>query len=567
MAELNHECGIAAIYHLPNAGKSRFPVSLRPESEGHLARNRTRKQGSRNGPIIESSEKYHASRLIPHMLLDMQNRGQLAAGMATYKEKRSQLIDVYKDVGSVTEVFHLNQTTKHNRLMEPYDAPAAIGHVRYATCGPDDKSYAQPFERHHIEKTKWFAFGFNGQLANYKDLEAQILKNSQFHLTREIDTEILRHLIAQELSGEIDHPDWMGLLKRLSERLDGAWNLVFLSATGDMMVSRDPLGFRPLCYAREVNQGKPGPLFAAASESIALAHLGFREDEIYSLNPGEVAIIQNGELRIESYANQKPAHCFFEWIYFSNVASTCDDRSVYLVRKRLGEALAKQEQELGIPLDEDTIVVPVPDTAKAAADSMAFQLKIPSMEGLIRNRFVGRTFIEGHSRAYKVKRKFMPLQEVLQNKKVILVEDSIVRSTTLRVLLKELREVGGVRELHVRVACPPIIAPCFYGIDMSTVSELFAPRILNGLELTMELQEKMGQDLGVDSLLYLPVEEISKCITGENSDQKSLCLACVTGKYPTSAGSELYQKALAEDRKSIQSILFDDRPIGKRIYD
>jgi amidophosphoribosyltransferase len=216
-----------------------------------------------------------------------------------------------------------------------------------------------------------------------------------------------------------------------------------------------------------------------------------------------------------------------------------DGRSVYLSRKRLGEELARLET---LEIDSDTVVVPVPDTSKAAADAMAYKLKIPSLEGLIRNRYTGRTFIEGGgNRKRKAETKYTPLREVLEGKRVLLVEDSIVRSTTMRVLLKRIREMGGAREIHVRVACPPIIAPCFYGIDFSTVDELFAPKYMNGGPLTEEIQAEMAANLGADSLRYLPVESICRAI-GFDSDQ--LCQACITGNYPTPCGQDLYQIAL-----------------------
>ena len=198
-----------------------------------------------------------------------------------------------------------------------------------------------------------------------------------------------------------------------------------------------------------------------------------------------------------------------------------------------------------MPLDDgQTIVVPVPDTSKAAADSMAYELGIPAREGLIRNRYSGRTFIEGgESRKKKAETKYTPLREVLEGKRVFLVEDSIVRSTTMKVLLNRIRGLGGVREIHVRVACPPIIAPCFYGIDMSRVSELFAPRFLQGGVLTDEIQAQMAKELGCDSLRYLPVEAVANAI-GFSTD--SLCQACITGNYPTDCGQQLYQVALRQ---------------------
>jgi amidophosphoribosyltransferase len=505
MAELHHECGIVAVYHLPGRGLS---------------------------PLLPIPDPDQASRLIPRMLLDVQNRGQLAAGITTYNLNRDQLIDTHKEVGSVAEVFHLNQAAEYDKLMTEYAGPAGIGHVRYATCGKDDRSYAQPFERHHIEKRKWFSFAFNGQLANYPELREEVVSQNDFHLARETDTEIIRHCISREMSGD-KKPSIVELLATLAHRFDGAYNIVFLNALGDMFVARDPLGIRPLCYAIE------GPLFTAASESVALANLGFRRESIRSLEPGHAVIIQNGQLSIKKFAaSPRQAHCFFEWIYFANVASTLDDRSVYLTRKALGKELAMLET---VPIDEDTIVVPVPDTAKAAAASMAYELKVPCLEGLMRNRYVGRTFIEGRNRADKARFKYTPLPEVLQGKRVLLVEDTIVRSTTMKVLISQLRERGLAREVHVRVACPPIVAPCFYGIDMSTVDELFAPKFLHEGEMTPAVEQRMAIALGADSLQYLPVEAIARAV---EKHRDHLCQACIDGRYPTSAGRRLYQIAL-----------------------
>ncbi len=306
----------------------------------------------------------------------------------------------------------------------------------------------------------------------------------------------------------------------MAEKFDGAYSLVFLDALGDMVVARDPLGIKPLCYAVE------GPLFAAASESVALMNLGFAPESIKSLPPGQAIIISDGRLEMQTFApSPRHAHCFFEWVYFANVASTLDGRSVYLARKALGEELARLET---VPIDENTVVVPVPDTSKAAADAMAYALKIPSVEGLIRNRYSGRTFIEGSGdRKRKAETKYTPLREVLEGKRVLLVEDSIVRATTLKVLLQRMRELGQPKEIHVRVACPPIISPCFYGIDMSTVSELFAPQFLQGGPLTPAVEAKMAAQLGADSLRYLPVEAIARAI---GFPARDLCQACITGR-------------------------------------
>jgi amidophosphoribosyltransferase len=417
--------------------------------------------------------------------------------------------------------------------MREYAGRAAIGHVRYATCGTNERSAAQPFERHHGCKWKWFSFAFNGQLANFDALRDELLNKSDYHLTRNLDTEVIMHCLSYELRND-ERPDLVQVFRNLTRKFDGAYNIVFMNAMGDMVIARDPKGFRPLCYARD------GDLFAAASESVPLQNLGF--EEIHSLEPGELILIQDNEIRIERYAPRQPiSHCFFEWVYFANVASTLDERSVYLSRFNLGKELADQEHRLGlVPLDDDTIVVPVPDTGKAAADAMAYHLGVPSVEGLMRNRYLGRTFIEGQNRADRVRMKYTPLREVLEGKRVLLIEDTIVRSTTLKSLLHHVRERGGAKEVHVRVACPPIVAPCFYGIDMSTVRELFAPRFMHGERPTVEEQQQMAAELGADSLFYLPLEAVARCI---GLPAERLCRACLTGQYPTPAGERLYQLA------------------------
>lgn len=520
MSELHHECGVAAIYYLG---------------------------GAEEGPLCGDIPCGEVSRLLPRMLLDIQNRGQLSAGMTSYSDKRQQLIDTHKDIGTVREVFRLSHSGKYESLMEEYAGPAAIGHVRYATCGKDDRSYAQPFERHHLQKHKWFSFAFNGQLANYSDLRDRLMEKNDHHLARETDTEIIMHEISRELSSE-PKPPLADVMGNVSRRFDGAYSLVFLDACGDMIVARDPLGIRPICYAKE------GNFFAAASESVPLLNLGFKPESIVPLPPGHVITIVGGRFGVHRYAAScQSAHCFFEWIYFANVASTLDRRSVYLSRTALGVELARLEQsdgkvELG---DGHTIVVPVPDTSKAAADSMAYELGVPAREGLIRNRYAGRTFIEGNKyREKKAETKYTPLREVLEGKRVLLVEDSIVRSTTMRVLLHRIRKLGGAREIHVRVACPPIIAPCFYGIDMSKIQELFAPMFLDKGPLDDHVQQQMASHLGCDSLRYLPVESIARAV---GFDAGELCQACITGHYPTARGQQLYQLALEDVRNGAVS--------------
>jgi asparagine synthetase B (glutamine-hydrolysing) len=268
MSDLHHECGLAAIYHLP---------------------------GGEPSPLCPAQGPEEVSRLMPRMLLDIQNRGQLSAGMTAWNPSRSQLLATYKEVGSVSEVFRMNHRGKYESLMEQHAGRAAIGHVRYATCGAEDRGYAQPLERPHIQKRKWFAFGFNGQLANYQELRAEILAADDNHLARDNDTEVLMHVIGKELSGDAD-PNPVELLAAISARFDGAWNIAMLDACGRLIVARDPLGIRPMEYACL------GSLVAAASESVALLNLGFSAESIRTLEPGTALIVDAGGMRIERFA-------------------------------------------------------------------------------------------------------------------------------------------------------------------------------------------------------------------------------------------------------------------------
>ncbi|HVR75014.1 MAG TPA: amidophosphoribosyltransferase [Planctomycetota bacterium] len=509
---VHDECGIAAIYRMDVRvdGGSQAPGAL--------------------------DEERNAVRILPDMLIDLQNRGQLSAGIARYNEHEHKIIDIFKDVGSVSDVFRLTHPdpAKFRRILDRFGGRAGIGHVRYATCGGDDRSSAQPFEQCHPRKWKWFAFCFNGNIANYAEVREKILEKRDYHLRHDTDTEVLKLHLSYALRGE-EKPDFVKVFRHIADTMDGAYSLAFLNADGDLVLARDPNGFRPLCYATM------GSLFGAASESLALVNRGFTD--IKDLEPGELLHVRPDGVRKQRFAESpKKSFCFFEYVYFANVASTLNGRSVYLTRKRLGEALADGEQLKTDP--RDCVAVPVPDTAKAACDGMAYRLGIPSLEGLIRNRYVGRTFIEGRNRIERARRKYTALPEVLKDKRVFLVEDSIVRSTTLRVIIKMLREQGGAKEVHVRVSCPPIMAPCSYGIDMSTVSELFAPKLL-GTEprevLSAEDLKKLSDDLGTDSLRYLTLDELKRAIGPPNNE---LCLGCLTGKNPTPWGEKLYAEAL-----------------------
>src|SRR6516162_1420011 len=223
MSELHHECGIAAIYHLPSSSPSRLaPLGGREQT----------------------------SRLMPRMLLDVQNRGQLAAGFSTYNPQRQRILDTYRQIGTVIEAFRLNHQPKYDNIMRQYAGQAAIGHVRYATCGAHDLNYAQPFERHHGCKWKWFSLAFNGQLANFSELRTELLELTDYHLTRETDTEIIMHYLAHELRGD-ERPTLVKFFKNLGGLSTAFNNLFFLKGWADRAITRDPRDFRPLCSPQE----------------------------------------------------------------------------------------------------------------------------------------------------------------------------------------------------------------------------------------------------------------------------------------------------------------------------
>ncbi len=311
--------------------------------------------------------------------------------------------------------------------------------------------------------------------------------------------------------------------RSVDSRLDGAYSLVYLNAVGDMLVARDPLGIKPLCYAIE------GPLFAAASESVVACEPWFhaRERQVAAARPVH-------------HDRRRPV----------GSATLCPQPSPRPLLLRMGllrQRCQHDGQPQRLPVAHGSWRKSWPGSRRCRSTKIRsscrcliparppltrwpFAWECRSREGLIRNRYAGRTFIEGSGdRKQKAESKYTPLREVLEDKRVLLVEDSIVRSTTMKVLLHRIRSLGHAREIHVRVACPPIIAPCFYGIDMSTISELFAPHFLENGVLTEASQTRMANQLGADSLRYLPGESIARAILRRFDSQRQLCQACLNG--------------------------------------
>ncbi len=489
-----------------------------------------------------------AAEVLYSLLQQLQNRGQLSAGITTFNSQKPQLINTFRDVGLVNEVFRASNEFKYRQVMQKFAGTSGIGHTRYATFGSNSRPYAQPFERKHGRKWKWFSFAFNGNIANYFELRKK-LEEKNFHFQLESDTEVIMHHLAYGLRGE-SKPELSDVFAQVSEEFDGAFNIVFINALGDIVIARDKHGIRPLSF------GYNDEIIAASSESAAVSHLQIGNAE--AVKPGEmIEINSSGEFERKQFAKPaQKAHCMFEWVYFANVASEIDGKSVYQVRYNLGKELAKQETEKITP---EHIVVPVPDTARAAADAFSFELGVPVKEGLLRNRFIGRTFIEGSNRAGKARAKYAINKSVLEGKKVFLVEDSIVRGTTTKAIVEYIKKTGKAKEVHVRVSCPPIMFPCFYGIDMSTMTELIASQKSGNAQTGIKdipsgTEEKIAREIGADSVIYQKIEGLVRAI---GLEKNSLCLGCLTGNYPTQKGNELVQIAIRNASNGINARTYE----------
>ena len=469
-----------------------------------------------NCGICGVSLNKEAELVLYRMLVQMQHRGQLSAGITTHRPHEDHLLETHKDIGLVNTVFRAEHAAKFSAVMQKLSAKRGIGHVRYATSGGDNPDYAQPFEHFHGKKHRWFSMCFNGNIANYPSLLKELEKQN-YHLVRKTDTEIILLLLARSLK---DNKNLVESFGKISGQLDGAYSISLINADGTIAAVRDPLGFKPLCYAE-----KDGEM-AFASESVALENNGFQN--IKDLAPGEMLVKEKDSFTVARYAEKgKKAHCFFEWVYFAHPASKIEGRLVYEARYALGKELARRETET---LGKDAVVVAVPDSSTPAGYGFAEELCLPIREGLIRNRYVGRTFIQSRDRAQRVKEKFMLVRDIFKDKKVFLVEDSIVRGTTLKNLIAYIRANGSPKEIHVRVSCPPIMHPCFYGIDMSTRKELIAAR---------KKEKEIAEEIGADSVRYQDIDGMVKSIGLPKND---LCMACLNGEYPTEAGKKCSEK-------------------------
>jgi len=430
-----------------------------------------------------------ASNLAYLGLYALQHRGQESAGIVSSDNRQ---LYHYRQMGLVSEVF-----TKD--ILKKLSGKSAIGHVRYSTAGSSELKNAQPFMVDYHKGS--LAIAHNGNLINAPLIKSELESRGSIFQSN-MDTEVIVHLIAR-----FKEKTFVERTVHALKQVEGAYSLLILTEK-EMVAARDPFGFRPLA----LGQLKDAPV--VASETCAFDLIGAKF--VREIEPGEILLInEEGIKSFKPFPHKQHHQCIFEFIYFARPDSFLFNRNVYEVRKSFGVQLAKEA-----PVEVD-MVVPIPDSGFPATLGYAAESKIPLELGMIRNHYIGRTFIEPEQRIrhFGVKIKLNPVKELLKGKKIVTVDDSIVRATTSRKINKMFRNAGA-KEVHVRISSPPITDPCFYGIDTPKRSELIASsHKLKGIQ----------KFINATSLHYLTLEGLKKCL-GE--DAKSFCYACFTGDYP-----------------------------------
>jgi amidophosphoribosyltransferase len=440
-----------------------------------------------------------ASKLAYLSLYALQHRGQESAGISS---SSGGVINTTKAMGHVSDIFT-------NEVLKTLPGTLAIGHTRYSTAGDTVARNAQPFSV-HCNKGR-IAVAHNGNITNATELRKDLEERGAIFQASS-DTEVILHLVAHSREKTL-----AAALRDALLQLEGAFSLVFL-AEDRIIVARDPYGFRPLAMGQLEIGGNQAIVFASETCAFDLLNAVYLND----VQPGEMVIVGPEGVSRERFAPEKPrSQCVFEHVYFARPDSLVFGRSVQTSRELMGVLLARQA-----PADAD-IVVPVPDSGNSAALGYAGESGLPYRQALIRNHYVGRTFIEPSQaiRDFGVKLKLNPIRSLLEGKSVILVDDSIVRGTTSRKIVRMVRQAGA-REVHLRISCPPTISPCFYGVDTPNKSELIAAN---------SSIEEIRRFIEADSLAYLSLEGLKR---GVNEDPDGIgkgeyCYACYTGNYPT----------------------------------
>ena len=459
---------------------------------------------------VMGTKKEHMAGIVYYGLYALQHRGQESCGIVVNDDG---VFSSYKDLGLVSEVFS-EDTFTHFPM-----GNMAVGHVRYGTTGGNTRNNCQPIEVNH-QKGK-LALAHNGNLSNALELRDKLeLSGAIFHTTS--DTETIAYVITRE---RLMTPSIEEAVSNTMNLLEGAYSLVMISST-KMIAARDPYGFRPLCYGKTADGA-----YVAASESCALSAVG--AEFIRDVLPGEILVFtENGvESRREHCKKQRRRTCIFEYIYFARPDSVIDGISVHESRMKAGELLAESYPEWA------DIVIGVPDSGLDAALGYAKKSGIPYGIGLIKNKYIGRTFISPgqNERLDQVRIKLSPVKKVIDGKRVVLIDDSIVRGTTSKRIVKLLRDAGA-KEIHMRISAPPFLYPCYYGTDIDSEENLIACH---------HSTEEIARIIGADSLGYLPIEKLDQLI-----DSEDYCAACFQGDYPTKIPADLrkdrFERKLSE---------------------
>ena len=474
------------------------------------------------------------SRLLYLGLISQQHRGQESTGISILKTGSS--IVTYKKKGLVSQVLN-------DSVLSKLWGNVGIGHNRYATTGAQEFSsldYIQPyhFKNNEIE----FSLAFNGTIPNYADIKQRLEDKGRIFVTN-TDTEVVAQLIASIALGT---ESWPEILKTASGSLDGSYSLLLLTAEGDIYAIRDPLGFKPLCIGEL--KAEERNLYIVSSESCGIDVVGGKL--IRDVEPGEIVHLSHRkELHSEIVVkSDRTALCQFEFVYFARPDSIIDGVSVAQTRLQLGINLARNDPILkDSKFRENAIVVPVPDSGRSVAVGYAQEAKLPYVEGLMKNRYVWRTFIMPgqKNREAAVKEKLNPIKTFINGKNVILLDDSIVRGTTTKKIINLIRDAGA-RSVNVRISCPPVIKPCYMGIDFPTTSELIAGHFKN-LYGEENYIEEIKKKIGADSLRYQTIEDLVSAI-GKRKNQ--LCMACLTGEYPLKSVNKIIEmeRSISSDR-------------------
>ena len=431
-------------------------------------------------------------------LLALQHRGQEGAGIAVLDNNH---INYYKNRGLVSEVFSVE------RLNDFPESNSAIGHCRYSTTGNNSKSNVQPFITEFL--TGRIGVAHNGNIINSSEIRDFLISNG-VNFIASSDSEVVSSLIAFEI---IHCGDYTKGIIRACSQLKGAFSIVLVTSENKIIAVRDPRGFKPLCI------GKNEDGYAVASESCALDSCGF--DFIRDVEPGEIIILENGEITSSEVClfSEIKSHCLFEFVYFARPDSVLNGQSVYKARYRMGEILAREH-----PVDAD-VVCGAPDSGLDAAVGYASASGIPSKLGFIKNRYIFRSFIypSQKQRENAVRLKLNPLRTNVEGKRVVLVDDSIVRGTTSAPVVRALRNAGA-KEVHMRVSSPPFRNSCYFGIDIGDKSNLIANHMT---------VEEIAKVIGVDSLGYLSLDGLREACSDCNID---FCDGCFTGDYKMDVG-------------------------------